>query len=421
VAVKIIHEKNRIKRKDLLHEAKVQAQINLGCIPRVYDAFGWRQNVCIVMEWVKGVPLSSLLTASMTGEERFYLAGRFVEAVASLHALGFAHRDLKPANVLVTPECMVYLVDFGFTKNITDGRASLAFIAKGTPAYMAPEVWEQGGDIDLVRADVYSAGKVLLEIIGKDTETGIVNKCLQAHPDNRLASGKEMLDAWNASPQTTRPAHECCPAAAGRLASELLAGQLVQAARQLLYARRNDEAYWLLVEALEEEPENSDAVQLMADFSRFARKQRIGSGVRYAIGAAAVLVISLTAFFIGKRSSADLIVITDLLRTPAGVQRIDGRPQKRTGRGDVLVAFKENDVTTEKLTGKVVMVDLPHNGSLYVDDRRVDGKECALSGIDLPYGRHVLTWRDKNGLTRWKERIFLLPFETKIIPMTRIL
>ena len=92
VAIKFIHEKNRDKRTELLKEAKVQARIRTDCIPQIYDAFEWHQNVCIVMQWIKGVSLATLLESSFSVEEKILLAQGFIAALANLHSLGFAHQ-----------------------------------------------------------------------------------------------------------------------------------------------------------------------------------------------------------------------------------------------------------------------------------------------------------------------------------------
>jgi hypothetical protein len=345
---------------------------------------------------------------------------RIADALAYAHAQGVTHRDIKPANVLVTPECSLYLVDFGFTRNITDGRKSMSFVAKGTPAYMAPEVWERGARVDLIRADVYSAGKVLSEILDKAVESDVVKKCLQAHPDHRLASGAEILDAWRSSPHARPTERECHVGAAGNRASELLAERLVLSAKHLLYAHRNDEAYWLLVEALEENPENGEAVRLMADFSRFSRTQNFNVRLRWAALAAGIIVISFAAFFAGRKSGSD---VPPMLSTkqPAAGQRIDARPAPhRTAMEHGEIAFKEHPAKSGSLAGRIVLADIPGNGSIHVDGSKIDSQTIATIGIKLFYGIHVLAWHDKDNVSRWRERVHLLPFETKRIPVVTI-
>ncbi|MBN2188798.1 MAG: serine/threonine protein kinase [Chitinispirillaceae bacterium] len=417
VAVKIIHEKDRAQRKSLLQEAKVQAQMNLGCVPHVYDAFAWGRSVCIIMEWIKGVPLSTLLSTSLTPEERLLLAGRFIEAVAALHAIHFAHRDLKPANVLVTPACDLYLVDFGFSKNMTDTKNSVAFIAKGTPAYMAPEVWERGASVDLVRADVFSAGKVLYDILGDDIELPLVKKSLQAHPDCRLPSGVALLDEWRSSPHAGSVTRDRGIAAAGELASELLATRLVAAARQLLFARRNDEAYWLLVEALEEDPQNSEAIRFMADFSRFSRTRLFNGRVRWATAAMAAVCIGTAAFFLGRHSGTEMPV-SDLTHAP-DARLIETQRQTVTPVAGPIV-FRERPGVNDKLAGRIVVAGFPDEGSLRINGKKVDAHTVRTEGMELAHGSHLLTWADDRGAVRWKENVRLLPFETKIVPLAKV-
>jgi len=68
VAVKILHEKDRERRLELLNEARNQAQMSIACIPAVYDAFAQGQQLFIVMEWIKGASLQSLLEKGIPGQ-----------------------------------------------------------------------------------------------------------------------------------------------------------------------------------------------------------------------------------------------------------------------------------------------------------------------------------------------------------------
>ncbi len=74
VAIKILPEKNPVIRQTLLKEAQVQAQLNAPCIPAVYDAFEWDQQVCIVMQWIKGISLKTILDENPNSEQRHLIA-----------------------------------------------------------------------------------------------------------------------------------------------------------------------------------------------------------------------------------------------------------------------------------------------------------------------------------------------------------
>jgi predicted Ser/Thr protein kinase len=412
-ALKLFFEKDRDRRRERMKEATTQAQIRLECVPAVYDAFEWRSSVCIVMEWIRGISLDAVLKAGLSGEERLCLTKRFLEALARLHGLGFAHRDLKPSNIVVTPEGDLYFVDFGFTKNITGGRDSFSATVKGTPAYMAPEVWEHGSAVDLIRADVYSAGRVVGEILAGHPAAAAVKGMIGIRPQERPSSGKEALSLWNAAP-AAGAGEECWPGCIAALTARQLADRLVGAAKQLLFAGRSREAYWLLVEAIEENDEHPEALRLMDDFPRFSGKRRVSVIMRYAAPAAAAAVLAAGAFYFGKKSSAGF---ADTIARPAAGAgaRIAARDNAGTAAGDLNAEMKENLRNSEKLPGMLVVRQLPGGGTIAIDEAVVGDRSLLSDGISLPYGDHTVTWSDDGGVLRWRERIRLLPFQTRTV------
>jgi hypothetical protein len=127
-----------------------------------------------VMELVKGVPITEYCDARKLGpRERLELFVPVCLAVQHAHQKGVIHRDLKPSNVLVAPydgRPVPKVIDFGIAKaagaRLTDLTLHTAFGAViGTPQYMAPEQAELNNlDID-TRADVYSLGVLLYELL----------------------------------------------------------------------------------------------------------------------------------------------------------------------------------------------------------------------------------------------------------------
>ncbi|OHT09665.1 hypothetical protein TRFO_21385 [Tritrichomonas foetus] len=97
---------------------------------------------------------------SLSMTEKFNIAFGIACGMRHLHKNHIIHRDLKPDNVLIDHDMHPRISDFGLSKFLEKGYASTA--AKGTPAYMAPEVIS--GDEYTYSADVYSYGILINEL-----------------------------------------------------------------------------------------------------------------------------------------------------------------------------------------------------------------------------------------------------------------
>jgi len=127
-----------------------------------------------VMELVHGIPVTDYCDQSrLPTRERLQLFIKVCQAVQHAHQKGVIHRDLKPSNVLVTlhdGEAVPKVIDFGVAKalgqRLTEKTLFTAFHHLiGTPAYMSPEQAALSGlDID-TRADIYSLGVLLYELL----------------------------------------------------------------------------------------------------------------------------------------------------------------------------------------------------------------------------------------------------------------
>jgi len=421
VAIKVLHEKDPAKKRDIVKEATTQARIQADCIPQVFHVLEWRSQVCIVMEWIKGVSLSSLVAHFPSPEERLWLADHVIRSLAALHTLGFAHRDLKPENILISPDKGVMLVDFGFTKNVVDGQQSVSGVVKGTPAYMAPELWSGGQGIDPMRCDVFAAGRIMRDILPGDTFAHFTAGCTSDDPSSRPASGAEMLAMWQRiAPHITQPDWRRL---ARSLASEQLSAKLASAARLLLHEGRQDEAYWLLVESIEENPKNVEAVTLMNSFPKYVQRSRVRRRITSAVAAAGCICLLLFAFVIGRRSRDwNPGGASSALRIPFQNDRSTRLAWMLRIRsaGVGTVPFRYDSASTGRLSGTLYVAARPAAGKLSINGTTVDRVTDYQSGITLAPGKHLLAWIDDTGRVPWREKITMLPFETKIISIAAV-
>jgi serine/threonine-protein kinase len=152
-----------------LHEAATLARLDARNTVRIFDFGVWRERPYLVMEYIAGQRLASIIH-----QEGRLEPGRVVELAVQVcrslreaHRLGVVHRDLKPANILVTIDEegeLVKVVDFGLVTH-SGGQGASAEQGRlvGSPRYMAPEqIQEQAVD---GRTDVYSLGVLLFRML----------------------------------------------------------------------------------------------------------------------------------------------------------------------------------------------------------------------------------------------------------------
>src|SRR5688572_13120487 len=156
-------------------EAQAASRMAHPTIVRVYDAGedsetapdGTTRAVpFIVMELVRGRLLKDIISAGpVPVEDSVRYVDGILEALEYSHRAGVVHRDIKPGNVMVTHAGQVKVMDFGIARAVSDGSATVAETTAilGTAAYFSPEQ-AKGEPVD-ARADLYSAGVVLYELL----------------------------------------------------------------------------------------------------------------------------------------------------------------------------------------------------------------------------------------------------------------
>ncbi|HYI52139.1 MAG TPA: Stk1 family PASTA domain-containing Ser/Thr kinase [Microbacterium sp.] len=120
----------------------------------------------IVMELVHGALLKDVIAAGpVPVEDSVRYVDGILEALEYSHRAGVVHRDIKPGNVMVTDAGQIKVMDFGIARAVSDSSSTVAETTAilGTAAYFSPEQ-AKGEPVD-ARADVYSSGIVLYELL----------------------------------------------------------------------------------------------------------------------------------------------------------------------------------------------------------------------------------------------------------------
>jgi len=184
VAIKVLPAERTAdedRRRRFVQEARAASALNHPNIVTIYEIESADGNDFIVMEYVSGKTLDSIIPRhGMRLGEVLRIAIPIADAVARAHAAGIVHRDLKPANVVVGPDGAVKVLDFGLAKLVAPeeadspehetrtkdgdaGRLSRPGTAAGTAGYMSPEQ-ATGRKVD-ARSDVFSFGAMLYEMV----------------------------------------------------------------------------------------------------------------------------------------------------------------------------------------------------------------------------------------------------------------
>ncbi|MEX0833896.1 MAG: Stk1 family PASTA domain-containing Ser/Thr kinase [Actinomycetota bacterium] len=169
VAVKILHpnlaaDHGFVER--FLREARSAALLNHPNIVAVYD---WGENegtYYMVMELVPGASLRQLLNdfGKLAPPQAANVMQQVLAALDHAHGEGIVHRDIKPENILVTPQGVAKVTDFGLARAYAEARVTQApGTVTGTAQYLAPE--QIRGEAAGPEADVYALGVVGFELL----------------------------------------------------------------------------------------------------------------------------------------------------------------------------------------------------------------------------------------------------------------
>ena len=151
-------------------EAQTASQMKIPHSVQIYD-FGASDDGVhyIAMEYLRGIDLDRLVTSHgpLPAARAMHFAKQVCRSLEEAHAAGIVHRDVKPSNLFVTQvgddADFIKLLDFGLARlrptAAREDRVTATGMLCGTPAYLAPEIWD-GNEAD-ERGDIYALGVTL--------------------------------------------------------------------------------------------------------------------------------------------------------------------------------------------------------------------------------------------------------------------
>ena len=165
-AMKMIKPEDESDLEDTLTEIALQnmASKEHKNFIRIFHSFEYKDAFYLVMEWMDGGDLSTMLKAipaEITEPVIAYLIKQILLAIHNMHENSQIHRDLKPLNVMLSTQGDVKIGDFGLAAQLFQESYNSKEV-KGTPKWMAPEILLTKPYNHLV--DIWSLGIIALEL-----------------------------------------------------------------------------------------------------------------------------------------------------------------------------------------------------------------------------------------------------------------
>ena len=185
-----------------LREIRLLASLNHPNIAALRTALTYENQLVMIMEFVEGETLANRIArAPISTAEAVNYSEQILSALSYAHKHNIIHRDIKPANMMLTPQGVVKLMDFGIARSGTDGSLTSTGTTLGSLNYMPPE--QVRGEAADARSDLYSFGISLYELLtGKlpfqgDSQYSLMTAQLNQQPPSPISLRADVPPALN--------------------------------------------------------------------------------------------------------------------------------------------------------------------------------------------------------------------------------
>jgi len=147
-----------------LREIKVLAALDHPNIAALRTALTLDNQLVMVMEFVEGTTLTERMQQGpIPVADAVNYISQVLDALGYAHQQHVIHRDIKPANMMLTPQGIVKLMDFGIARSASESTLTSTGTTLGSLGYMSPE--QVKGETTDARSDLYSVGISLYEMV----------------------------------------------------------------------------------------------------------------------------------------------------------------------------------------------------------------------------------------------------------------